>query len=96
MRPFLNRRIWGLPADRAFDVHRIADALRAQGVWEVIPQRRNRLDRRPFDKALFKARHLIGNFFCKINQFKRISMRRDKTGRSFAAMIHPVAAVINS
>ncbi len=47
-----------LLADRAFDVHWIVDALHAQGACVVIPQRKNRLDRRPFDAALFKARHL--------------------------------------
>ncbi|MBV1829610.1 transposase, partial [Komagataeibacter sp. AV436] len=55
-----------------------------------------RLDRRPFDKALFKARHLIENFFCKLKEFKRIATRSDKTDRSFAAMIYLSAAIINS
>ncbi|POF61118.1 hypothetical protein KMAL_32670 [Novacetimonas maltaceti] len=86
----------GLLADKAFDVHWIVDTIRAQGARVVIPQRRNRLDRRPFDKALFKARHLIENFFCKLKEFKRIAMRSDKTDRSFAAMIYLTAAIINS
>ncbi|RFP04026.1 transposase [Komagataeibacter xylinus] len=86
----------GILADKAFDVHWIVDSLRAQGACVVIPQRKNRLDRRPFDKVLFKARHLIENFFCKLKEFKRIAMRSDKTDRSFAAMIYLVAAVINS
>ncbi|EFG83136.1 hypothetical protein GHA01_29270 [Novacetimonas hansenii] len=85
-----------LLADRAFDVHWIVDALHAQGACVVIPQRKNRLDRRPFDAALFKARHLIENFFCKLKEFKRIAMRREKTDRSFAAMIYLTAAIINS
>ncbi|MCW4592130.1 IS5/IS1182 family transposase, partial [Gluconacetobacter entanii] len=51
---------------------------------------------RPFDGAMFKARHLIENFFCKLKEFKRIAMRSDKTDRSFAAMIYLTAAIINS
>lgn len=86
----------GLLADKAFDVHWIVDAIRAQGACVVIPQRKTRLDRRPFDGALFKARHLIENFFRKLKEFKRIAMRSDKTDRSFAAMIHLTAAIINS
>ena len=85
-----------LLADKAFDVHWIVDALHAQGAHVVIPQRKNRLDRRPFDGALFKARYLIENFFCKLKEFKRIAMRSEKTDKSFAAMIYLTAAIINS
>ncbi|RBM04670.1 hypothetical protein NJLHNGOC_15070 [Novacetimonas cocois] len=74
----------------------MVDSIRAQGTCVVIPQCRNRFDRRPFDGALFKARHLIENFFCKLKEFRRIAMRSDKTDRSLAAMIHLTAAIINS
>ncbi|BAK84153.1 transposase [Komagataeibacter medellinensis] len=86
----------GILADKAFDVHWIVDALHAQGTCVVIPQRKNRIDRRPFDGALFKARHLIKNVFCKLKEFSRIAMRSEKTDRSCAAMISLVSAVINS
>ncbi|MDB5516253.1 MAG: putative transposase, partial [Tardiphaga sp.] len=45
---------------------------------------------------MYKWRHLIENFFCKLKDFKRIAMRCDKTDQSFAAMIYLAAAVINS
>ena len=45
---------------------------------------------------IYKWRHLIENFFCKLKEFKRIAMRSDKTDQSFAAMIYISAAVINS
>ena len=45
---------------------------------------------------VYKWRHLIENFFCKLKEFKRIAMRSDKTDQSFAAMIHLAAAVIHS
>ncbi len=45
---------------------------------------------------MYKWRHLIENFFCKLKEFKRIAMRADKTDQSFAAMIHLAAAVIAS
>ncbi|HTJ88949.1 MAG TPA: IS5/IS1182 family transposase, partial [Acidocella sp.] len=38
----------------------------------------------------------IENFFCKLKEFKRIAMRSDKTDQAFSAMIHLVAAIINS
>jgi transposase len=86
----------GLIADKAFDVHWIADALKQQGAKIVISQRKNRLRPRPFDAGIFKWRHLIENFFAKLKEFKRIAMRSDKTDHSFEAMIYLAAAVINS
>ena len=51
---------------------------------------------RPIDAEIYKWRHLIENFFCKLKEFKRIAMRSDKTDQSFAAIIHLAAAVIHS
>jgi len=45
---------------------------------------------------MYKWRHLIENFFCKIKEFRRIAMRVCKTDPSFEAMIYLAAAVINS
>lgn len=45
---------------------------------------------------MYKWRHLIENFFCKLKEFKRIAMRADKTDQSFAAIIHLAAPVIVS
>ena len=45
---------------------------------------------------MYKRRHLIENFFCKLKEFKRIAMRARKTDRSFEAMIYLAAAVINA
>ena len=45
---------------------------------------------------MYKWRHLIENFFGKLKEFKRITMRADNTDQSFAAMIHLVVAVITS
>ena len=40
----------------------------------------------PLDAELYKWRHLIENFFCKLKEFKRIAMRADKTDQSFTAI----------
>jgi transposase len=45
---------------------------------------------------MYKWRHLIENYFCKLKEFKRIAMRADKTDQRFAAMIHLAATVIAS
>ena len=85
-----------LIADRAFDVHWIVEEVTRRGAQVVIPQRSNRLVRRPLDASLYEWRRLIEHFFAKLKEFKRIAMRSDKTDQSFKAMIHIASAVINS
>src|SRR5262249_15461912 len=84
-----------LIADRAFDAdRRVLDPLAAAGKSAVIPPRPNRLIPRQFDRELYKQRHLIENFFCKLKQFRAIATRYDKTARNFLAAIHLAAATI--
>ena len=66
----------------------------ATGKAAVIPPRANRLIPRQFDRELYKQRHLIKNFFCKLKQFRAIATRYDKTARNFLAAIHLAAATI--
>ena len=47
-----------------------------------------------FNRELYKERHLIENFFCKLKQFRAIATRYDKTARNFLAAIHLAAAII--
>ena len=91
-----NIEFGALLGDKAFDIESIAQELDRRGAKIVIPQRKNRLIKRDFDAATFKARHLIENFFCKIKEFKRIAMRSEKTDSAFAAMVYLVSAIVNS
>jgi len=84
-----------LIADRAFDADsRVLDPLAAAGKSAVIPPRPNQVIPREFDRELYKARHLIENFFCKLKQFRANATRYDKTARNFLAAIHLAAATI--
>jgi len=85
-----------LLADKAFDSNWIIDELNDRGALICISQRPQRKNRLKIDDDMYKWRHVIGNFFCKIKEFKRIAMRSDKTDTSFAAMIGACAAIINS
>jgi hypothetical protein len=49
----------------------------------VVSQRPNRSRPLEIDTEVYKWRHLIENFFCKLKEFKRIAMRSDKTDQSF-------------
>jgi transposase len=47
-----------------------------------------------FDRELYKERHRIENFFCKLKQFRAIATRYDKTAQNFLAAIHLAVAII--
>jgi transposase len=85
-----------LLGDKAFDANWIIEELDQRGAKVVISQRPKRLSPRAIDEEMYKWRHLIENFFCKLKEFKRIAMRACKTDRSFQAMIYIAAALINS
>jgi transposase len=85
-----------LIADKAFDSNAIIAELNARGAKIVISQHPRRTRKLPLDAEMYKWRHLIENFFCKLKEFKRIAMRADKTDQSFKAIVYLAAAVINS
>lgn len=85
-----------LLADKAFDSNNIVADLDERGAKIVISQHPRRSAPLQIDTEIYKWRHLIENFFCKLKEFKRIAMRACKTDRSFQAMIYLAAAVINS
>lgn len=85
-----------LIADMAFDSNIILAELDKRGATAVIAQHPRRARPLDIDAEVYKWRHLIENFFCKIKEFKRIAMRSDKTDQSFSAMIQLAAAVIHS
>ena len=86
----------GLIADKAFDSDWIIEDMNERGAQIVISQRPQRLQPLDIDSEIYKWRHLIENFFCKLKEFKRIAMRACKTDRSFEAMIYACSAIINS
>ena len=95
--PLLDRvEFGGLIADKAFDSDRTIADLNARGAKIVISQHTRRAKPLPFDRELYKWRHLTEHFFCNLKDFKRIAMRTDKTDLSFRAMIYLAAAVIHS
>jgi transposase len=54
-------------ADKAYDAHeRVIAPLQAAGKELVIPLRSTSKEQRPCDSSLYKARHVIENFFAKL------------------------------
>lgn len=80
---------------RGYDAdERVILPLQAAGKTVVLPSKKNRLVKRDYDRDLYKARHLIENFFAKLKPFRAIATRYDKTARNFLAAIHFAAAFI--
>ena len=81
-----------LIADRAYDSNELRAELQERGAMAVIPPRANRIEAIDYDTEMYKWRHLVENFFCKLKNFRRIAMRFEKTDVSYAAMIHAVSS----
>jgi transposase len=68
--------------------------LAAGGKTAVIPPRANRSSLRDYDRQLYGEHHLIENFYAKIEQFRAIATRYEKTAHNFLAAVHLVASVV--
>jgi transposase len=94
--PLVNGVAFGaLIADKAFDSNDIVAALNERGDKVVVAQHPRRTTPLDINREIYEWHHLR-ELFCKLNEFKRIGLRSDKTDQSFAAMIHLAAAIINS
>ena len=84
-----------LLADKAFDAdERVLKILEEKGIQAVIPPKSNRKAPRDYDEELYKARHLIENFFARLKQYRAIATRYDKTARNFLGAIHLAASMV--
>lgn len=82
-------------ADKAYDAQeRVLDLLKHAGVKIVIPSKSNRTEQREYDQDMYKARHLIENFFAKLKQSRAIATRYDRRAANFLGAIYLAATVI--
>ncbi len=68
--------------------------LENKGRQAVIPSKKNRLHPADYNKNLYKARHLIENFFTKLKQYRAIATRYDKTSTTFMGAIYLGSIVV--
>ena len=82
-------------SDKAYDADgRVIERLEAKKKTAVIPPKRSRKQQREYDKELYRARHLIKNFFGKLKQYRAIATRYDKRAVNFLGAIHFATSVI--
>jgi transposase len=53
----------------------------------VIPTQANRAERRKIDVHVYKERHLVENFFCRLKHYRRAATRFEKTARNFLGFV---------
>ena len=74
--------------DRVIDpIHKINGRI-------VMPSKSNAIDLRDYDPHLYKARHLIENFFAKLKQYRGIATRYDKLAQNFMSAIYLASIMI--
>lgn len=74
-------------ADKGYDSNAVVAAAEAKGMTAIIPSTSTRSIRRRIDRHLYKERHLVENFFCRLKHFRRASTRYDKTARNFLGFV---------
>ena len=82
-------------ADKAYDAQeRVIEPLLRAGKTIVIPPRATCSEPREYDRHVYKARHLIENFFAKLKQFRRVATRYDKLLANFRGFVLIAAIAI--
>lgn len=83
-----------LIADKGYDANHVVEAAEARGMTVVIPPRSNRKIKRPVDLHIYKERHLVESFFCRLKQYRRIATRYEKTAVNFLGFLLVAASQI--
>jgi transposase len=77
-----------LLADKAYDTNDIVEQAKDHGMVPVIPPKKNRKEKRAYDKDLYKLRHLVENAFLKLKGWRGIATRYAKNAKSFLSAVH--------
>lgn len=70
------------------------DLIRKNNGQIVMPAKSNAIDQRDYDQYLYKARHLIENFFARLKQYRGIATRYDKLDQNFLSAIYLASIII--
>jgi transposase len=80
-------------ADKAYDSQEVRQQILDEGALPVIPSRSNAAKKAYCPKRIYRHRHKIENYFCRIKDWRRIATRYDKLARNFLAAANLVGAL---
>lgn len=81
--------------DKAYNAKdRVIDPIHKVSGTVVMPSKSNGREAREYDRHLYKARHLIENFFAKLKQYRGIATRYDKLAINFLSAIYLASTII--
>jgi putative transposase len=83
-----------LIGDKAFDSDRFRAYVADCNMTAVIPSNANRAKAIPYDRHVYKERHLVEIFINKIKHFRRVATRYDKTIASYASFVAVAAFMV--
>jgi len=81
-----------LLADKGYDANYIVEAAENMGAIVVIPQKKNRIIQREYDKDLYKERNIVERLFNKLKNFRRVATRYDKLAAAYLSFVQ-IAAI---
>jgi hypothetical protein len=76
------------------DADHIRAAVAAKRATAVIPDNPAHARKHPLDRHLYRERHLVGCCFAKLERFRRIATRHERTARNYLAVVTIAAAVL--
>jgi transposase len=72
-------------ADKAYDSERVRQQIKDEGAMPVIPSRSTAIKKAHCPKRIYRRRHKIENYFCRMKDWRRLATRYDKLARNFLA-----------
>ena len=81
-------------ADRSYDANELIDWLEQTNTKVVIPAKKSRFVDRRIDENLYKDRNKVARYFNKLNQYRRVATRYEKTALSFAGFVYLASTLI--
>jgi transposase len=81
-------------ADRGYAAEALHDWIIQQGATPVIPPHQNSKHPRPYDRWLYRERHLVECFINKIKHFRRVFSRFDKLARRYLGFVQLASVLI--
>ncbi len=82
-------------ADKGRDGRELRERLEELGTGPVIPPRKNRKIRHPYDQAIYRERNIIERMFCRLKDGRRIATRFERNIKNVMAAIARAVALIS-